>query len=372
MADRLNVIDLFAGVGGLSLGAARAGFRVAAAVELDRHALQAHHVNFPKVKHLGVSVADFSGEDLLRQAGLKKGSLGGLIGGPPCQGFSSMGHGKVLDPRNDLIRQFCRLVAETNPAFYLFENVPGVLRLRYQETLREALSLIPAHFVRLDPFKINAKDCGAPTDRTRVIFVGFDPSRIASVAMDDFRPKNQVSVRVGEALVGLPPIRANWSTREESLRPVRSLPGGEFGKRVSGCIPSGLGDKASIKLWKEDGVVSGCSGTIHTEESIRRFSQVAEGATDPVSRFPRLDRQGYCPTLRAGTGPDMGSYQSARPIHPTSHRVITPREGARLQGFPDWFQFDQTKWHSFRQIGNSVSPMVSEHLLGVLHGALSG
>ncbi|MFX7922723.1 DNA cytosine methyltransferase, partial [Acinetobacter baumannii] len=70
----------------------------------------------------------------------------------------------------------------------------------------------------------------------------------------------------------------------------------------------------------------------------------------------KLDKLGFCPTLRAGTGPERGSYQAVRPIHPTSPRVITPREASRLQGFPDWFQFHPTKWHSFRQIGNSVSP----------------
>jgi DNA (cytosine-5)-methyltransferase 1 len=77
----------------------------------------------------------------------------------------------------------------------------------------------------------------------------------------------------------------------------------------------------------------------------------------------KLDPEGYCPTLRAGTGPDRGSFQAVRPIHYLRPRVITPREAARLQGFPDWYQFDQTKWHSFRQIGNSVSPLVAEVVL---------
>jgi DNA (cytosine-5)-methyltransferase 1 len=294
-----------------------------------------------------------------------------LIGGPPCQGFSSMGRGDVLDPRNDLVRQFCRLVSETNPAFYLFENVPGALRPRHRDTLRRALSLIPPHFVRLDPFMINAKDCGAPTDRTRVFFVGFDPTRVGWLGADDFLPPNRTPVRVGEALLGLPPIRPDWGTREKSLRPLRGAPKGDFGRRVGGCIPAGVGDKESIRIWKGHGLVSGCSGTIHTDESIRRFSGLAEGEVDPVSKSRRLDRKGYCPTLRAGTGPDRGSFQAVRPIHPISPRVITPREGARLQGFPDWFQFDPTKWHAFRQIGNSVSPMVSEHLLGALRRAMN-
>jgi len=87
---------------------------------------------------------------------------------------------------------------------------------------------------------------------------------------------------------------------------------------------------------------------------------------DKISKFPRLRWDGLCPTLRAGTDKHKGSYQAVRPIHPDEDRVITPREAARLQGFPDWFQFSPTKWHSFRQIGNSVSPFVGEAVLDVI------
>ncbi|MCL0160516.1 DNA cytosine methyltransferase, partial [Klebsiella pneumoniae] len=84
---------------------------------------------------------------------------------------------------------------------------------------------------------------------------------------------------------------------------------------------------------------------------------------DKISRSQRLDPNGFCPTLRAGTGSDKGSYQAVRPIHPTQARVIAPREAARFHGFPVWFRFHPTKWHRFRQIGNSVSPLVSEAML---------
>ena len=90
------------------------------------------------------------------------------------------------------------------------------------------------------------------------------------------------------------------------------------------------------------------------------------GKTDKISKFPRLSWNGLCPTIRAGTDHRRGSYQAARPIHPEKNRVITPREAARLQGFPDWFQFSPTKWHSFRQIGNSISPLLAEAILSVI------
>jgi len=91
---------------------------------------------------------------------------------------------------------------------------------------------------------------------------------------------------------------------------------------------------------------------------------------DSISKARRLDVEGLCPTLRAGTGPERGSFQAVRPIHPRAPRVISPREAARLQGFPDWFVFDHTKWHAFRQIGNSVSPLVSEFALCKLRSAI--
>ena len=109
--------------------------------------------------------------------------------------------------------------------------------------------------------------------------------------------------------------------------------------------------------------VSGVSETIHSSDTIKRFAATPQGKTESVSRCPRLTWDAPCKTLRAGTGKDKGSYQSVRPIHPERPRVITVREAARLQGFPDWFLFHKTKWHSFRMIGNSVSPRLSETLL---------
>ena len=83
-----------------------------------------------------------------------------------------------------------------------------------------------------------------------------------------------------------------------------------------------------------------------------------------------MDPNGLCPTLRAGTSSLNGSFQAVRPIHPIFNRVITPREAARIQGFPDWFLFHPTKWHSFKQIGNSVSPLMGEGILKIIDGYL--
>jgi DNA (cytosine-5)-methyltransferase 1 len=94
----------------------------------------------------------------------------------------------------------------------------------------------------------------------------------------------------------------------------------------------------------------------HTEISRRRFADTPEGEVEPVSRFLKLSRTGYCNTLRAGTDAARGAFTSPRPIHFSFPRCITVREMARLHGYPDWFRFHATKWHGARQVGNSVPP----------------
>jgi DNA (cytosine-5)-methyltransferase 1 len=364
-----SVIDLFSGVGGLSLGAARAGFCVAGSVELDPIASEYHGLNFPNTKHLREDVGALSGKQLLDVFDIIPGRLGGLIGGPPCQGFSLIGKREKDDPRNLLFGHFFRLVAEMRPAFFVAENVPGILRHENSRVIEAALSHLPPRYVVLPPIKAKASDFGAPTTRTRVFFVGFDPERIDSLTTSLFTADPETAaVKVKHALRGLPDVCADWQEEAQSWRTVKELPRGRFFERVIGHIPSGVGDPACLALAAKR-KVSGFLGTRHTSETVARFDALAPGEIDAVYRSPRLDPEGFCPTLRAGTNADKGSFQAVRPIHPRRPRVISPREAARLQGFPDWFQFHPTKWHAFRQIGNSVSPILAEQLLSPLRRA---
>jgi DNA (cytosine-5)-methyltransferase 1 len=99
--------------------------------------------------------------------------------------------------------------------------------------------------------------------------------------------------------------------------------------------------------------------TVHTPESQKRFTETRHGCVEKISRFLKLDPAAYCNTLRAGTASDRGAFTSPRPIHPHTPRCITVREAARLHSYPDWFRFHVTKWHGFRQIGNSVPPLLA-------------
>lgn len=360
-----NVIDLFSGVGGLSLGAARAGFNVAGAIEIDPHAIDSHSKNFPATRHSDISVGELSGNNIADICNLGIDEIDGIIGGPPCQGFSTMGKRDKADERNNLFGDFFRIVKEVQPRFFLAENVPGILCNKYDSIRNKALDQIADDYELLAPFKVKASDYGAPTTRTRVLFIGYKRNHIDGLTRESFAPnENTRQITVEQALQGLPvEIDPNWIKEPDGWRRIARMADSEFSRNIHGVVPENIGHRESIERFDNDDLVSGCLGTRHTAPVAERYCNLLPGESDKVSRSMRLDMQGFCPTLRAGTGSDKGSFQAVRPIHPIEGRVITPREAARLQGFPDWFQFHRTKWHSFRQIGNSVSPILAQSIL---------
>ncbi|MDK1197445.1 DNA cytosine methyltransferase [Cronobacter dublinensis] len=362
----MNVVDLFSGVGGLSLGATRAGFNLAGAVELDKHAIFSHKLNFPESIHLHEDVSKLSGNHILSACNVSE--IDCVIGGPPCQGFSSIGKGNADDIRNDLYVHFFRIVSELSPLCFLAENVPGIMNEKYNSIREKAFSLVSENYSLLHPIRVNASNYGAPTTRTRIFFIGIRKDFACHLKESDFFPKNIFEqVFVKDALYGIPrTIKKEWQEESQGWRKVKMDRNGGFYERLWGHIPEKVGDAESLKKLGK-GLVSGFLGTVHTDEIMKRYNNLSFGEIDKISRSQRLDPNGFCPTLRAGTASDKGSYQAVRPIHPTQPRVITPREAARLQGFPDWFRFHPTKWHSFRQIGNSVSPLVAEAMLLPLH-----
>ena len=368
--EKLKIIDLFSGAGGFSLGATRAGFDLAGSVEIDPQAISVHKRNFPKSPLLKKDISTTAGAEILQKLDLKVRGIDGIIGGPPCQGFSHMGHGNICDPRNQLFIHFFEIINHAAPKFFLAENVPGILNQKNSQLIEHALSKVDKYEILDPPIRLVATDFGVPTTRARVFFFGYLKDEINSIRETAFESKNTEPVYVKDALKGLPQkIDSSWLREKDGWRKIDKVVDGTFGIKLHEQIPDGVGDKEAITRLREKSEVSGCLGTRHSKEIIGRYSKIKQGKADRVSKSRRLDPNGFCPTLRAGTGRDKGSYQAVRPLHPTENRVITPREAARLQGFPDWFRFHPTKWHSFRQIGNSVSPILAEHILSVIKKA---
>ena len=361
--EKLKIINLFSGAGGFSLGAKRAGFDIAGSVEIDPQAISVYKRNFPKSPPWEKDISTVSATDILQNFDLQVGEIDGIIGGPPCQGFSHMGQNNSKDPRNELFIHFFQIVNDAVPKFFLAENVPGILSEKNVHFVEQALSKVGSRYKILD-MELTATNFGVPTKRKRVFFYGYLEDEIDSIESAEFESANTKTVHVKDALEGLPEkIDPLWLREEDGWREIDKVVTGDFGSKLYAHIPDGVGDPEAITRLEVKREVSGCLGTRHAKRLIDRYSEIKPGETDPISKSRRLKSDGFCPTLRAGTGSDKGSFQAVRPLHPTEDRVITPREAARLQGFPDWFQFHPTKWHSFRQIGNSVSPILAEHIL---------
>lgn len=370
-----QIIDLFAGAGGFTLGAYQAGFSSALALDNDADVSYSFPINFPRCKILSADIRRTEPEALFSLTEIGPHDTFGIVGGPPCQGFSSIGKRKVEDARNFLVGDFFRFVRVLKPTFFVMENVPGILAESFENILSDALDSVSSNYDFVGPLKLNAADFGAATSRVRAIVIGYRPEYVGAISESDIEHRKTKQQRsVFEAIHDLP----SPTTGREDARGIfwskyqRSPAVGDRGKyaRWARLAPPRGISSSWIREAGRKGFISCLRPTVHAEAVIHRFANTPQGGREAISRCPRLAWNKPAPTLRAGTGKDHGSHQAIRPIHPAKDRVITVREAARIQGFPDWFQFHATKWHSFRMIGNSVSPILASSLLGLIRGHL--
>jgi DNA (cytosine-5)-methyltransferase 1 len=359
-------IDLFAGAGGLSLGFEQAGFDLVAAVDIDPIHCAAHKFNFPNCATICKSVVETTGDELRRLAKIGKRDLDVVIGGAPCQGFSLIGKRALDDTRNQLVHHYVRVVMELRPKYFVFENVKGLTVGKHRQFLREVIEAFRegGYDVVSDYKVLNAADFGVPQNRHRLFLMGARKG----LTLPTY-PTPTGSVTVGEAIGDIPDAEAfpelwerDWTKKAK------------FGKpSVYAAYLRGKKDDPSDFSYRrtfDSGLLTSSLLTEHTDLSRSRFAATQPDAVEPISRFKKLSLDGVCNTLRAGTASDRGAFTSPRPIHPVVPRVITVREAARLHSYPDWFRFHATKWHGFRQIGNSVPPHLARAVGGQILKAL--
>ena len=278
------------------------------------------------------------------------------------------------------------------------ENVPGMASGGHSSILESLIAEFEmAGYQMIQPPRVlNAANFGVPQDRRRLILVGArEGERLPCYPLPTVQPRpkravissaNQIQQMfvesdlpigptVWDALGDLPDLDrfqellsadAVWlgTNALHAIEERSSL----YARTLRGLIPD-ANDWSYPRAWNRQMLTSSLR-TEHTELSIRRFAATAPGQTEPVSRFYRLDPAGLSNTLRAGTGSEHGAYTSPRPIHPVLPRVISVREAARLHSFPDWFRLHSTKWHGFRQIGNSVPPLLGRAFAAEIAKAL--
>ena len=359
-------IDLFSGCGGMSLGLEAAGFDIAVAVELNPIHSLIHHVNFPYTATICKDIKQLDSKEI-SDALVKKGfnnEIDLIAGGPPCQGFSQIGKRQLDDPRNSLIFEYVRIIFELKPKYFIFENVPGLASGKHRNFLKELILKFEAiDYSIAQPIKIlDASVYGAPQKRKRLILIGsrndvrkvsYPPQTYAEKADSNLNSL----VTVGEAIADLA-IHPAFTNGDEGIDP-NNL--NYQGFRQS-YFPSPQGYFSLCHKRKIDDKVYGHLGSQHKDKSIKRFELTEPGKTEKTSRLFKLSRDSLCNTLRAGTARDKGAYTAPRPIHYSLPRCITVREAARLHTFPDWFQFHNTIWHGFREIGNAVIPILAKSL----------
>ncbi len=331
---RFPAVDLFSGAGGLSLGMANAGFDVLFGVEQDEAACRTHEKNVGPC--LQRDVADMTGTQVLRLAGLDQGELALIAGGPPCQGFSVQRRGSDLDARNDLVLHFIRLVAEAQPATFLMENVPALQGERGRPYLASLLERAEDAGYQTHWRVLNAADYGVPQGRRRLFVVG---SRAGHFEWPSptHQPGSYVTVR--DSISNLP---APWP--KEFGPP--ELPNHELGnmselnqQRISHVPPGG--GRADIP---ED-----------LQLPCHRVSVDKAGHRGVYGRL-KWDEPANTITTRCN------SFTRGRFAHPEADRNITMREAARLQAFSDDFVFLGGRVQVAHQVGNAVPPLLAEHL----------
>ena len=366
MADTRPVgVDLFAGAGGMSLGFEQAGFDILAAVEVDPVHSAIHRYNFPECAVLPQSVQDISGERIRQISGIGDRSVDVVFGGAPCQGFSLIGQRVLDDPRNSLVKDFVRLVRELDASYFVFENVKGLTVGKHKKFLYELIEAFEqgGYRVRWEWRVLNAANYGVPQDRQRLFLLGAKkglelpaypvPTTVQADVGTDLLLGKGPTCR--DALDDLPNAEIFDALRETDEVVVPAWTAHSAYAREMRCEGAKDWHFGYRREWDPGLLTSSCR-TEHSIISRARFAETKPGSVEPISRFFKLSDNGVSNTLRAGTDGARGAFTSPRPIHYRHNRCITVREMARLHGFPDWFRFQQTKWHGARQIGNAVPP----------------
>ncbi|RVU13185.1 DNA cytosine methyltransferase [Methylobacterium oryzihabitans] len=333
----MNCIDLFAGAGGLSLAAHRSGLRVRLAIERDKSAVATYRANLcrgddPPVVLEG-DIAAMRPSEIFDLAFGPGEICDLLLGGPPCQGFSThrLNDSGVGDERNGLVNVYFAFVRQFRPTAFLMENVPGMLWPRHARHL-DAMQhqARDAGYHLFEPVVIDARDFGVPQRRKRVIILGLEKS----VVRDDFTwPPEPTHVRpTGD---GVPPGRLPWLNCEAVFAAAPTGdPNDVHMKHRADLV-------AAFARTPTDGGSRGASG---------RVLECHRGHDGHSDVYGRIDRRQPAPTMTtACINPSKGRF-----VHPTLNHGITARQAARIQTFPDDYVFHGGLMAAGQQIGNAV------------------
>lgn len=329
--EQIPTVSLFTGAGGMDLGFDVAGFSTRCCVEQDSHCCITLRANrdlgiktgFHSFLEQAVVIEDdirhVNGLRITSATELKKGELGLIHGGPPCQAFSVFGRRKGLeDERGTLLWEFVRIIDELEPKAFVLENVSGLKTYEQSSVLYdlcERLTLSGKYKISFHDYEL--ADFGVPQFRKRIFLIGSIEGKT------------------------VPPM-----TPTHGAVSINSFSGIFKPYRTAGEVLEGLGEPEVTDLANH-------KGRVHSQKIIERYASLKFGQRDPKTRINKLDPNR--PSFTIVVGSDAGGGKGH--IHPYSPREVTPRESARMQTFPDFWAFSGTSRHPIRQVGNAVPPL---------------
>ncbi|PAF55085.1 DNA cytosine methyltransferase [Mycoplasmopsis agassizii] len=347
-----KIIDLFSGAGGFSLGFENAGFESILAIDKWNDAIETY--NFNRNKKVGTTrdIFDFTNEEIFNLN--SKGEVVGIIGGPPCQGFSMVGTRDEKDERNTLYLQFVRFVEIIKPKFFILENVKGLLTMSKGFFKKDIVERFSKLGYNVNYKILKASNYGVPQSRDRVFFIGLLSASFADKFFDFDKIIKMKEVSTKDALSDLPDLDNNEDHTTYARKPEN-----QFQKEMR---------KNSKKIFNN--VV-----TNHTKQTIDIIKQVPDGGNimclDPKyysvrnykSAFKRMNSSLPSSTIDCG----HRNY-----FHYSQNRVPTARESARLQSFPDRYIFTGNKSSQYTQVGNAVPPRLAQGIAKAMISIVSG
>lgn len=342
----IRAIELFAGAGGLSLGLKQAGISVLLANEIERDFARTYSINNPATKMINDDIHNIDWHHEMSSLG----NIDIVSGGPPCQGFSTVGSKNAMDPRNSLFYEYLRCVEITCPSYIIFENVAGFKRMYNGAAYRTLLDELDRLGYDTVSSILEASDFGLPQKRQRTIVIGWKkglrpvclPSPTHANASGLFSLKKKISV--WEAISDLPKIGTNDSSSEYAIEPQNDY---------------------QVSIRNNCQMLTEHNSANYGKKMIEILKIVPEGGSVedlPIHLRPKsYFKNTYARLLPNECSPtitrNFGTPSSSRCIHPYQNRALSTREGARLQGFPDDYIFFGGKGSKNLQIGNAVPPL---------------
>lgn len=338
-----KMIDLFAGVGGLSLGFEMCGFETVIANEYDASIAEAYIKNRKNSKMI---VEDIQNLPIEETFGKYRGKVDLIVGGPPCQGFSQKGKRKSInDPRNFLFRYYVDVVATVKPKYFVMENVPGLLTTEGGLFKKEIMTLFGDLGYAVNADVLCAADYGVPQNRRRTFIIGKLDSNIPV----EMPRKHDKKTTIWEAISDLAYLESGEGAEEQAYL---KEPQSEYQKLMR---------QNSDMLYSH-------VATNHSKIALERLAMIPPKGGKEFLPKEHLTKSIYSGTWTRMDADDISvtittrfdTPSSGKFTHPYLNRAITVREAARIQSFPDDFHFFGTKTSQMKQVGNAVPPLMAK------------